>query len=41
MSKAFPHLFSPFAVGGVELRNRVFSTGHQTNLAEGGWLATR
>ncbi len=24
------HLFSPLRVGPVEIRNRIFSTGHQT-----------
>jgi len=33
---AFPHLFSPFAIGGLEIRNRIFSTGHQTLLVTGG-----
>jgi 2,4-dienoyl-CoA reductase-like NADH-dependent reductase (Old Yellow Enzyme family) len=29
-------LFSPLTVGGVEIRNRIFSTGHDTNMAENG-----
>ena len=31
----FPLLFSPLDVGGLEIRNRIFSTGHQTMLARG------
>ena len=30
----FPHLFSPFELRGVRLRNRIVSTGHNTRLAE-------
>jgi len=29
----FPHLFSPLKVGSVTLKNRIFSTGHDTLLA--------
>ena len=36
MSNLFPHLFSPFELKGVELRNRIFSTGHDTDLAKKG-----
>ena len=32
----FPHLFSPFAIKSTEIRNRIFSTGHDTYLPEGG-----
>jgi 2,4-dienoyl-CoA reductase-like NADH-dependent reductase (Old Yellow Enzyme family) len=32
----FPHLFSPFALKGLEIRNRIFSTGHDTYLPVGG-----
>ena len=32
----FPKLFSPFRIGGLEIRNRIFSTGHQTLLVTGG-----
>jgi 2,4-dienoyl-CoA reductase-like NADH-dependent reductase (Old Yellow Enzyme family) len=32
MSK-FPHLFSPLGVGNITLKNRIFSTGHDTLLA--------
>ncbi|MFI9773676.1 FAD-dependent oxidoreductase [Streptomyces sp. NPDC051956] len=35
-STAFPHLFSPLAIGGVTLKNRVLSSGHDTVLVEGG-----
>lgn len=30
----FPHLFSPFEIRGVALRNRIVSTGHNTRLAD-------
>ncbi|MDG2481931.1 MAG: oxidoreductase, partial [Alphaproteobacteria bacterium] len=33
---SFPHLFSPFTLRGLEIKNRIFSTGHGTMLAEGG-----
>ncbi len=33
---AFPHLFSPFRIKSLEIRNRIFSTGHDTDLARGG-----
>lgn len=36
MSKLFPHLFSPFRIKSLEIRNRIFSTGHDTDLARGG-----
>ena len=29
---SYPNLLSPFRLGPVELRNRVVSTSHQTNL---------
>ncbi len=32
----FPHLFSPFTLKTTEFRNRIFSTGHDTYLPEGG-----
>ncbi len=32
----FPHLFSPLTMRGVTLRNRILSTGHETNLAVDG-----
>ena len=32
----FPHLFSPFTLKSTEMRNRIFSTGHDTYLPEGG-----
>lgn len=31
----FPHLFSPIKIGGVEIPNRIVSTGHHTYLADG------
>lgn len=36
MSQSFPHLLSPLEIRGVEIRNRIFSTGHDTNMAENG-----
>ena len=33
---ALTHLFSPLKVGSVEIRNRIFSTGHQTVLVGDG-----
>lgn len=33
---SFPRLFSPFAIKGVTIRNRIFSTGHDTDLAHDG-----
>ena len=32
----FPHLFSPFTLKSTDIRNRIFSTGHDTYLPEGG-----
>ena len=36
MSASFPNLFSPLEVGPIEIKNRVFSTGHMTMLLDGG-----
>jgi 2,4-dienoyl-CoA reductase-like NADH-dependent reductase (Old Yellow Enzyme family)/thioredoxin reductase len=33
---SFKHLFSPHAIRGLEIRNRIYSTAHQTILAERG-----
>ena len=33
---AFKHLFTPHEIRGMEVRNRIFSTGHQTILAKNG-----
>lgn len=33
---AFPHLFEPFSLMGLEIKNRIFSTGHDTYLPENG-----
>ena len=30
----FPNLFSPLRIGGVTLRNRIVSTGHETAMAD-------
>ena len=32
----FPNLLSPFDIKGVEFRNRIFSTGHETLTVSGG-----
>ncbi|MFM9859096.1 FAD-dependent oxidoreductase [Pseudoxanthobacter sp. M-2] len=36
MSRLFTHLFSPLTIRGVEVRNRILSTGHHTLLARDG-----
>ena len=36
MSNLFPNLFSPFEIRGLEIKNRIFSTGHDTDLARAG-----
>jgi 2,4-dienoyl-CoA reductase-like NADH-dependent reductase (Old Yellow Enzyme family) len=36
MSKLFPHLFTPLTIGGVTIRNRILSTGHDTTLPTDG-----
>ena len=41
MDTRFPKLFSPLRLRGVTLRNRIFSTGHDTNLAAGGLVNDR
>jgi 2,4-dienoyl-CoA reductase-like NADH-dependent reductase (Old Yellow Enzyme family) len=35
-SASFPYLFSPLVIGGVRLRNRIFSAGHDTTLPTDG-----
>ena len=30
----FPNLFSPLRIGGVTLKNRIVSTGHETAMAD-------
>ena len=40
-STAFPHLFSPFAIGEVTFKNRIFSSGHDTILADHGQIGDR
>lgn len=37
----FPHLFSPLQIGGVTLKNRIFSSGHDTVMAEDGLITDR
>jgi 2,4-dienoyl-CoA reductase-like NADH-dependent reductase (Old Yellow Enzyme family) len=36
MSLRFPHLFSPYEIKGIAIPNRIFSTGHDTDLARHG-----
>jgi 2,4-dienoyl-CoA reductase-like NADH-dependent reductase (Old Yellow Enzyme family) len=38
---AFPHLFSPLELGPVTLPNRIFSSGHDTVMAERGEVSDR
>lgn len=38
---SFPHLFAPLTIGRIEVKNRIFSTGHDTSLAEGGLVGDR
>ncbi len=35
----FPHLFSPLRIGPVELRNRIFSSGHDTVMVDHGLVS--
>ena len=37
----FPRLFSPLSLRGITLKNRIFSTGHDTNLATDGLVDDR
>ena len=42
MSQAsFPNLFSPITLGGLTLKNRIVSTGHETHLNEKGQVGDR
>ena len=41
MPALFPHLFSPLRIGGVTLKNRIVSTGHDTVMAENGFIGER
>ncbi|TXH35515.1 MAG: FAD-dependent oxidoreductase [Rhodospirillaceae bacterium] len=36
MPQMFPNLFSPFRIKGIDIRNRIVSTGHDTDLARHG-----
>ena len=36
MTARFPNLFSPYRIKTLELRNRIFSTGHDTDLGRHG-----
>lgn len=38
MAAHFPHLFSPITIGGVEIKNRILSTGHDTTLPTDGTI---
>lgn len=38
---SFPHLFSPITIGGMEVRNRILSTGHDTVMAHDGQVTER
>ncbi|WP_119460130.1 FAD-dependent oxidoreductase [Rhodospirillaceae bacterium SYSU D60014] len=40
-SSQFPHLFSPLQVGSVTLKNRIFSTGHDTTMPTDGLINDR
>ncbi len=35
----FPKLFSPLEIGGVTLKNRIVSTGHETAMADAGGIS--
>ena len=37
----FPRLFSPLRLGSLEIRNRIFSSGHDTIMAENGLIGNR
>ena len=37
-SAPFPTLFSPLTIGGLTIKNRIFSTGHDTMLPEHGMV---
>ncbi len=41
MTAQFPDLFSPIRIGGVEIRNRILSTGHDTALSHDGLVSDR
>jgi len=41
MSRAFPHLFSPITIAGLEIRNRIVSTGHDTAIPTDGRVNDR
>ena len=38
-SQLFPTLFSPIRIGGIEIANRILSTGHDTSMATGGHVS--
>jgi 2,4-dienoyl-CoA reductase-like NADH-dependent reductase (Old Yellow Enzyme family) len=40
MSSLFPHLFSPIDLGPLRLRNRIVSSGHDTMLADDGFIGS-
>ncbi len=35
-SQLFPHLFTPLKIGGIEVANRILSTGHDTSMSHNG-----
>ena len=41
MMTAFPNLFSPLTIAGVEIPNRILSTGHDTVMAHEGHVTDR
>lgn len=38
---SFPHLFSPLRIGGMDVKNRILSTGHDTVMAHDGHVTDR
>ncbi|MFC5038126.1 FAD-dependent oxidoreductase [Tianweitania sediminis] len=38
---SFPHLFSPIQIGGMHVKNRILSTGHDTVMAHDGHVTER
>ena len=39
MTMAFPHLFQPITLRGLEIKNRLFSPGHNTALSDRGMVS--
>ena len=40
-SRPFPRLFEPLRIGSITLRNRIVSSGHDTVMAEDGYVTDR